>query len=80
MFSDPNVEREGNEMPEKSSTDEQSARAFSGIRNLAEKVTPWLIDVGSWIFGGLTAVNLVVISALITVGPSTQQFGHLPPR
>jgi hypothetical protein len=28
-----------------------------------------LVDVGSWIFGALTAVNLVVISALITVGP-----------
>jgi len=28
-----------------------------------------LVDVGSWIFGGLTAVNLVVLSALITVGP-----------
>lgn len=49
--------------------DEQSARAFRGLRNLAEKTTPWLIDVGSWIFGGLTAANLVVISALLTVGP-----------
>src|SRR5580765_226077 len=49
--------------------DEQSARTFSGLRNLAERITPWLVDVGSWIFGGLTAVNLVVISALITVGP-----------
>jgi hypothetical protein len=49
--------------------DEQSARTFRGLRNLAVTITPWLIDVGSWIFGGLTAVNLVVISALITVGP-----------
>jgi hypothetical protein len=49
--------------------DEQSARTFRGLRNLAEQTTPWLVDVGSWIFGGLTAVNLVVISALITVGP-----------
>jgi hypothetical protein len=49
--------------------DEQSARTFTGLRNLAERITPWLVDVGSWIFGGLTAVNLVVISALITVGP-----------
>jgi hypothetical protein len=50
-------------------TDEQSARTFRGLRNLAEKTTPWLIDVGTWIFGGLTAVNVVVIAALITVGP-----------
>jgi len=49
--------------------DEQAARSFSGLRNLAERITPWLVDVGSWIFGGLTAVNLVVLSALITVGP-----------
>ena len=49
--------------------DEQSARTFRALRNLAERITPWLVDVGSWIFGGLTAVNLVVISALITVGP-----------
>jgi hypothetical protein len=53
-------------MPE---VDERSARTFSGLRNLAERITPWLVDVGSWIFGGLTAVNLVVLSALITVGP-----------
>jgi len=52
-----------------SSVDERSARTFEGLRNLVAKVTPWLIDVGSWIFGGLTAINLVVISALITVGP-----------
>jgi len=49
--------------------DAQSAPTFQGLRNLAEKTSPWLTDVGSWIFGGLTAVNLVVISALITVGP-----------
>jgi hypothetical protein len=49
--------------------DEQSARTFRGLRNLAARITPWLVDVGSWIFGGLIAVNLVVFSALITVGP-----------
>jgi hypothetical protein len=49
--------------------DEQPAHTFRGLRNLAERITPWLVDVGSWIFGGLTAVNLVVLSALITLGP-----------
>lgn len=44
------------------SVDERSARTFEGLRNLVAKVTPWLIDVGSWIFGGLTAINLVVMS------------------
>ena len=50
-------------------SDERSARTFGGLRTLADKTTPWLTDVGSWIFGGLIAVNLVVISALLTVGP-----------
>jgi hypothetical protein len=49
--------------------DDQSAPTFRGLRNLVEAALPWLTDVGSWIFGGLTAVNLVVVSALITVGP-----------
>jgi hypothetical protein len=49
--------------------DEESARAFRALRLLGERITPWLVDVGSWIFGGLTAVNLVVIAALIAVGP-----------
>lgn len=48
---------------------EQSTRAFKGLRNLAERITPLLVDVGSWIFGGLIAANLVVLSALVTVGP-----------
>jgi hypothetical protein len=42
---------------------------MKSLGNLVEKVTPWLLDVGSWIFGGLIAVNLVVIASLITVGP-----------
>ena len=47
----------------------EEAATFSSLRNLAEATLPWLTDVGSWVFGGLTAVNLVIISALITVGP-----------
>ena len=49
--------------------DDQAAPTLRALRNLAEATLPWLTDVGSWVFGGLTAVNLVVISALITVGP-----------
>jgi len=36
---------------------------------LASRTTPWLFEVGDWVFGGLIAFNLVLISALITVGP-----------
>ena len=57
------------EQPAPPSVDEPSARAVRGLRNLVDTTAPWLIDVGSWIFGGVTAVDLVVIAALITVGP-----------
>jgi hypothetical protein len=49
--------------------DDQSSRALRGLRNLAERIMPWLVDVGSWIFGGLMAVNLFLLAALVTVGP-----------
>jgi len=47
----------------------RAVRTFRALRRLAGQIAPWLVDVGSWIFGGLTAINLVVISALLTVGP-----------
>lgn len=49
--------------------DERAGQSFDAIRRLLDRTTPWLSDIGSWIFGGLVAVNLVVISALLTVGP-----------
>jgi hypothetical protein len=48
---------------------EHARRSMKGLGNLVERITPWLFEVGSWIFGGLIAFNLVVISALITVRP-----------
>jgi hypothetical protein len=47
----------------------QSKQSIQGLGNLIERITPWLFEVGSWIFGGLIAFNLVVIASLITVGP-----------
>ena len=38
-------------------------------RKLVERITPWLVEVGSWFFGGMIAINLFVIAALITVKP-----------
>jgi len=54
-------------MSERRST--PAERTFRGLRALGAALTPWLLDVGSWIFGGLIAVNLIVMSSLITVGP-----------
>jgi hypothetical protein len=36
---------------------------------MVRHLTSWLIEVGSWIFGGLIAFSIVMISALLTVGP-----------
>ncbi len=49
---------------------DQSRQAMRGLAGLLDRITPWLVEVGSWVFGGLLALNLVVIAALITVGPA----------
>ena len=46
---------------------QQADHGVKGLRNLLEKITPWLFAVGSWIFGGLIAFNLVAVSSLLTV-------------
>jgi hypothetical protein len=47
--------------------DEMAGRTAMGIRNLVERITPWLFSVGSWVFGGLIAFELFIVSALLTV-------------
>jgi hypothetical protein len=49
---------------------EQGRAVAGGLSRLLERIAPWLVGVGTWIFGGLIALNLVVIAALITVGPA----------
>lgn len=49
--------------------DEQSQQSLQALEQLGERFTPWLIEVGSWIFGGLIAFNLLVMGSLMTVGP-----------
>jgi hypothetical protein len=36
---------------------------------LVARTTDWLTEVGAWIFGGLLALNLVLIASLLDVGP-----------
>src|SRR5437588_9086609 len=50
--------------------EEQSRQSMQAVGNLRERITPWLFEFGSWIFGGLIAFILLVIPALITVGPA----------
>jgi hypothetical protein len=47
-------------------TPDEVRKAFG---NLLEKITPWLFEFGSWIFGGLIAFTLLVMAPLITLGP-----------
>lgn len=49
--------------------EEQSKQSMKALGNLVERITPWLVTFGSWIFGGLIAFNLLVVASLITVGP-----------
>jgi len=40
---------------------------------LVENITPWLVEFGSWLFGGLIAFNLLVMA---TSCPSGQVSRH----
>lgn len=37
---------------------------------LLEMLKPWLFEFGNWIFGGLIAFILIIMGAILTVGPS----------
>lgn len=50
--------------------DETFGRTARAFETLVEGITPWLIDLGGWIFGALIALNLLVLASLVTVGPS----------
>ena len=49
--------------------DDTFERTTVGLRKLIERVGPWLLDLGNWIFGALIAFNLLILTALLTVGP-----------
>lgn len=44
-------------------------RTIKAFGMVVERITPWLLDLGSWIFGALIAFNLLILGALLTVGP-----------
>src|ERR1700737_5395450 len=49
--------------------DETARRTVTAFGSLVERIAPWLLDLGSWIFGALIAFDLVILGALLTVGP-----------
>jgi hypothetical protein len=48
---------------------EAFSQTVKGFGTLVERITPWLLDLGSWIFGALIAFNLLLLASLLTVGP-----------
>ncbi|HEX3629785.1 MAG TPA: hypothetical protein VHW91_04905 [Candidatus Dormibacteraeota bacterium] len=51
------------------STEQGFNQSVAGFGKLIDQLTPWLLDLGSWIFGALIAFDLLVLSPLLTVGP-----------
>ena len=50
--------------------DETFTQTLKGFGTLVERITPWLLELGSWIFGALIAFDLLILAALLTVGPA----------
>jgi hypothetical protein len=50
-------------------SEEQNKQIMKAFENLVERISPWLLEFGSWIFGGLIAFTLLVIASLFTIGP-----------
>ena len=44
-------------------------RTQFGLSQFFDVIAPWLLDLGSWIFGALTAFNLVILGVVLTIGP-----------
>ena len=45
--------------------EQESRRSLNAIGNLVERLTPWLLDVGSWIFGGMIASEQISLPLIM---------------
>ena len=50
-------------------SEEQNKQIMKAFGKLVARITPWLVEVGGWIFGGLIAFTLLVMASLLTIGP-----------
>jgi len=57
------------EEPHRQAVDPTWDRTITGLGAVLDRITPWLLDLGNWIFGGLIAVNLLILGSLMTIGP-----------
>ena len=49
--------------------DENWRRTQLGLSLFFDLAVPWLLDLGSWVFGALVAFNLVILGMVLTIGP-----------
>lgn len=49
--------------------EDQNKRITQASEKYFERISPWLLDIGSWIFGGLIAFNLILLGPIVTIGP-----------
>jgi hypothetical protein len=50
------------------SVDDTVQRTRTAWSRVLGEITPWLLELGAWIFGALIAANLVFLGALLAVG------------
>jgi ABC-type multidrug transport system fused ATPase/permease subunit len=50
-------------------SEKQNKQIMKAFGQLIERIAPWLLEFGSWIFGGLIAFTLFVMASLFTIGP-----------
>lgn len=55
--------------PRPAAADETPLRTQHGLTTFVDLVTPWLLELGSWIFGALIAFNVVILGVVLTIGP-----------
>ena len=48
---------------------QQPEPSLRALANLVQRAAPWLLALGSWIFGGLIAFNLIVLTAMVNIRP-----------
>ncbi len=59
----------GQTKPGRAEAEEMNRQLRIGFGKFIDQIYPWLNEVGIVIFGGLIALNLVILASLFTIGP-----------
>lgn len=60
---------ESDKRTRRAAADENWRRSQQGLSHLFDAITPWLMELGNWIFGALIAFNLLILGVVLTIGP-----------